>query len=181
MERKALVFVRKMFKNQSVVGAEVGVAIGTNALRTLQCMPNLRLLYLIDPYQHYPKWTSTKAKDRRFWPEDLEITKNKAKRLLTGFEYRIAWVFKCFEECTSEDVEPLDFIYVDGNHDYDFVFRDIELARTLVKKGGVVSGHDFRPNSYSHDSLEVCRAVTDYCKKHDIVFSHEYEDWWFIN
>lgn len=181
MERKALVFVRKMFGNQSVVGAEVGVAIGTNALRTLKAMPNLRLLYLIDPYKHYPEWTSTRAKDRRFWPEDLEITKRKAQKLLAPVKNRIRWVFKRFEECSSMDVEPLDFIYIDGNHDYDFVFRDIELARKLVKKGGVVSGHDFRPGSFSEDSLEVCRAVTDYCRKHNIVFSHEYEDWWFIN
>ena len=181
MERKALVFVRKKFENQSVVGAEVGVAIGTNALRTLEAMPNLKWLYLIDPYQHYPEWTSTRAKDRRFWPEDLEITKRKAQTLLAPFKNKIRWVFKRFEDCTSWHVGPLDFIYIDGNHDYDFVFRDIVLARKFVKKGGVVSGHDFRPASFSQDSLEVCRAVRDYCKKHDIVFSHEYEDWWFIN
>jgi len=151
-------------------------------LRTLKAMPNLRLLYLIDPYKHYPDWTSTRAKDRRFWPEDLEITKRKAKEMLASFKNRVKWVFKFFEECSTKDIpELLDFIYIDGNHDYDFVFKDIDVARKLVKKGGVVSGHDYRPESYSQDSLEVCRAVRDYCKKHDIVFSHEYEDWWFIN
>lgn len=181
MERKALVFVRKRFENKSIVGAEVGVAIGTNALRTLKCMPNLRLLYLIDPYKHYPEWTSTRAKNRRFWPEDLETIKCDAEKLLSPFKNRIRWIFKFFEECSQEDIEPLDFIYIDGNHDYDFVFKDIGVARKLVKKGGVVSGHDFRPMSFSQDSIEVCRAVTDYCRKHDIVFSHEYEDWWFIN
>ena len=181
MERKALVFIRKKFENQNIVGAEVGVARGTNALRTLKAIPNLRTMYLIDPYKHYPDWTSTRAKDRLFWPEDLEIIKKEAKNLLVSFENRIKWVFKRFEDCTSEDFDPLDFIYIDGNHDYDFVLQDIELARKLVNKGGVVSGHDFRPASFSQDSLEVCRAVTDYCKKHDIVFSHEYEDWWFIN
>ncbi len=181
MERKALVFVRKNFENQSVVGAEVGVARGTNASRTLKAMPDLRLLYLIDPYQHYPEWTSTRAKNRLYWPEDLGKIRFEAHKKLEPFRNRIKWVFKRFEECTLEDVELLDFIYIDGNHDYDFVLKDIELARKLVKRGGVVSGHDFRPRSHSQDSLEVCRAVTDYCGKHGIVFCHEYEDWWFIN
>jgi len=181
MERKALVFVRKRFENQSVVGAEVGVAIGTNALRTLKAMPNLRLLYLIDPYQHYPEWISTRAKDRLFWPEDLGETKCKAQALLASFKTRIRWVFKFFEECTQEDVEPLDFIYIDGNHDYNFVLKDIEVARKLVKRGGVIGGHDYHPENPSPDSDEVYKAVTTYCKKHNIVFSHEYEDWWFIN
>ena len=181
MERKALVFVRKKFENQTIVGAEVGVARGTNALRTLKCMPNLRLLYLIDPYMYYPEWTSTLANNRRYWPEDLEIIKDEAKGVLSPFKSRIEWVFKFFEECTEEDFEPLDFIYIDGNHACEYVLKDIEVARKLVKKGGVVSGHDYHPDYPSPDSNEIYKAVTTHSKKHDTVFSHEYEDWWFIN
>lgn len=181
MERKALVFVRKKFENQSVVGAEVGVARGTNALDILKYMPNLRLLYLIDPYKHYPEWTSTLAKNRLYWPEDLEIIKNEAEGVLSPFKSRIKWVFKFFEECTHEDIDPLDFIYIDGNHACEYVLKDIEVARNLVKKGGVISGHDFHPASPSPDSDEVYKAVTEYSKKYNVVFSHEHEDWWFIN
>ena len=179
MERKALVFVRKKFENQSVVGAEVGVARGTNALRTLKAMPNLRLLYLIDPYQYYPEWIS--GQDRRFWPENIDLILVEAQTMLAPFKNRVKWVFKFFEECTREDVEPLDFIYIDGNHACEYVLKDIDVARKLVKKGGVVSGHDYHPDNPSPVSDEVYKAVTTYCKKHDIVFSHEYEDWWFIN
>ncbi len=181
MERKALVFVREKFKNQSIVGAEVGVALGTNAVRTLRCMPNLRLLYLIDPYKHYPEWTSTKAKNRRYWPEDLSVVKKAAMRHLASFTDRIIWVFKFFEELTIFDIVPLDFIYIDGNHACEYVLKDIELSRKLVKKGGVIGGHDYHPDKPSPDSDEVYKAVTKYCKKHDIDFSHEHEDWWFIN
>ena len=181
MERKALVFIREKFEGQSVVGAEVGVARGTNALHILKCMPNLRLLYLVDPYEHYPDWTSTRAKDRLYWPKDLRLIKYQAQQLLSPFESRIAWINKFFEVCTIKDIEPLDFIYIDGNHACDYVLKDIEVARKLVKKGGVISGHDFHPESPSPDSDEVYKAVTEYCKEHNVVFSHEYEDWWFIN
>ena len=37
----------------------------------------------------------------------------------------------------------LDFVYIDGNHAYDFVVEDIELWFKKVKTGGLVSGHDY--------------------------------------
>jgi len=101
--------------------------------------------------------------------------------LLSPFESRIAWINKFFEVCTIKDIEPLDFIYIDGNHACDYVLKDIAVARNIVKKGGVISGHDFHPDSPSPDSDEVYKAVTTYCQKNNVSFSHEYEDWWFIN
>ena len=77
--------------------------------------------------------------------------------------------------------QPLDFIYIDGNHACEYVLKDIEVARKIVKKGGVISGHDYHPDKPSPDSDEVYKAVTEYCKKHNVIFSHEHEDWWFIN
>ena len=36
-----------------------------------------------------------------------------------------------------------DFIYVDGNHDYESVIRDIRLSLTVLRDtGGVLAGHD---------------------------------------
>ena len=37
----------------------------------------------------------------------------------------------------------LDFIYIDANHAYDFVVKDIELWFPKLKKGGVFAGHDY--------------------------------------
>lgn len=39
--------------------------------------------------------------------------------------------------------ESLDFIYIDANHSYDFVVEDINLWFPKLKKGGVMSGHDY--------------------------------------
>jgi predicted phosphodiesterase len=40
-----------------------------------------------------------------------------------------------------------DLIYIDGNHDYDSMNRDIENFKHKVKKGGYISGHDFNSNT----------------------------------
>ena len=36
-----------------------------------------------------------------------------------------------------------DFVYIDADHTYDMVKKDIELWLPLVKKGGVIGGHDY--------------------------------------
>ena len=37
----------------------------------------------------------------------------------------------------------IDFIYIDGNHQYDFVKKDLEDYVPKVKVGGVIAGHDY--------------------------------------
>lgn len=48
----------------------------------------------------------------------------------------------------------IDFCFIDANHTYDFIKRDIEAYLPKMKKGGVISGHDI---SYP----DVLRAVTE--------------------
>ncbi len=38
--------------------------------------------------------------------------------------------------------EPIDFLFVDGNHEYDAVARDFALWSPFVRVGGVVALHD---------------------------------------
>ena len=37
----------------------------------------------------------------------------------------------------------LDFVYIDGNHDYDYVKKDLELYYPKLKGGGVLGGDNF--------------------------------------
>ena len=38
--------------------------------------------------------------------------------------------------------EPLDFLFIDGDHTYEGVKRDFEMYAPLVRKGGIVAFHD---------------------------------------
>jgi predicted O-methyltransferase YrrM len=40
--------------------------------------------------------------------------------------------------------ESLDFVFIDGNHWYDYVNKDIEAWLPKIKKGGIISGHDYQ-------------------------------------
>jgi precorrin-6B methylase 2 len=40
--------------------------------------------------------------------------------------------------------EQFDVVYLDGNHDYHYVKRDILNYQTLVKPNGFITGHDYK-------------------------------------
>lgn len=37
----------------------------------------------------------------------------------------------------------VDMIFIDGDHRYEYVLKDIDKAIELVKPGGIISGHDY--------------------------------------
>lgn len=41
--------------------------------------------------------------------------------------------------------ESLDFVYIDGDHSFDNVARDILLYLPKIKKTGFIGGHDYSP------------------------------------
>ncbi len=43
--------------------------------------------------------------------------------------------------------EPLDVLFIDGDHSYDGVKRDFELYLPLVRPGGLVGLHDIQPDA----------------------------------
>jgi predicted O-methyltransferase YrrM len=45
------------------------------------------------------------------------------------------------------DGEALDFLFIDGDHSYDGVKRDLELYAPLVRPGGLIALHDINPDS----------------------------------
>jgi len=38
--------------------------------------------------------------------------------------------------------EPLDFLFIDGDHTYEGVKRDFEMYSPLVRNGGIIAFHD---------------------------------------
>ena len=42
--------------------------------------------------------------------------------------------------------ESLDFVYIDGHHGFRYVAEDLVEWSQKVKKGGIISGHDYALN-----------------------------------
>lgn len=85
------------------------------------------------------------------------------------------------EKISSEAVkrfrEKVDFVYIDGNHKYKYVKKDLENYYPLVKKGGVFGGHDFGNLEFQG----VAQAVMEFCVKHNLKINVCDTDWFCIN
>lgn len=73
-------------------------------------------------------------------------------------------------ECESPDCatkfprEFFDFIYLDSDHSYEHVKRELQIWWTRLKPGGIISGHDYtNVNNPSEGEYGVVQAVDEFC------------------
>jgi predicted O-methyltransferase YrrM len=132
-------------------GAEIGVRDGENASTMFHTIPNLHL-FLVDPW---------------FDIETSRITKVYYDRALRRMKNRAATIYHMTGDAASQKVadNSLDFVFIDGDHSYDGCMLDIILWGRKVKKGGIVSGHDY---FYERERAGVRNAVNNYIKFHKI-------------
>ena len=68
----------------------------------------------------------------------------------------------------SEEVAPLfpdhsvDFVFIDGDHSYEAVSRDIRLWKTKVRPGGILAGDDYLGDDKRPAQVGVRRAVDEF-------------------
>jgi len=171
--------LQTLLGKNDLVGAEIGTYLGDNSLSMLKQL-NIAKLYLIDPYDKVVGSAGVK---------NVDLVVEKAKRKLKNFK-NIVWINKFSSEAIEDIKDELDFVYIDGNHEYEFVKKDIELYSDKLKPGGLLAGHDFeledtpKPNG-------VSRAVEEFTLKNGLRFNvkrdpnclidkEDTNDWWII-
>jgi len=75
--------------------------------------------------------------------------------LLRSFSHRVAPFFE----------NNFDFVYIDGNHDYESVARDMKDWFPKLKSGGILCGHD-----YNETNPGTKKAVNEFAEEHDLEF-----------
>jgi predicted O-methyltransferase YrrM len=60
--------------------------------------------------------------------------------------------------------KSLDFVFIDANHTYDFVKRDINAWLPKMKPGSFFAGHDYNPTSWPG----VIKAVHEFFPKEKV-------------
>lgn len=162
---------RPVFKllldRRDLIGCEIGIGGGANARNMLEYL-DIKRLYLVDQYLPYEN-----LKYHGVWAtkEEAEKVKKVALEYLDGYKDKIVWIHSLSKEAVCLIDEQLDFVYIDGNHRYEYVKMDIELYLPKVKKGGIICGHDF-----NHED-GVNKAVLELFGND---FSHSKWDWWKI-
>lgn len=131
---------------KGAIGAEIGVNLGENACALIQETDPKRL-HLIDPW--FVKWE-----------RNYQI----ASKVLKLHES----IIKIHRKMSSQAVKDFpdnyfDWVYVDGNHAYEFVRDDLWSYCKKVKPGGILAGHDFSRLHYNNPYWGgVRRAVHEF-------------------
>lgn len=175
--RPMITFISRNYQQKDLVGVEIGVAAGDNALFILRTLP-IKKLYLVDPYITYEE-----AGDNVGGKYNIQSTFDNvlkvARKRLGKFGDKVEFIRKKSEDATDDIPDDLDFVYIDGNHDYEYVKKDLELYYPKVKMGGVFGGDNF-------ESLypSVCRAVIEFADKRGLRIhgarSRASYEWWVI-
>ena len=90
---------------------------------------------------------------------------------------RFTFIRERSEKGVKKVPKGVDFVWIDGNHDYDVVVKDLRLYEPKVRSGGVMAGHDYH-------SAEVKKAVDEYVKRHkrDLQLEKDFDRcttfWW---
>ena len=119
--------------------AEVGVRDGRTTFYLLDQNPNL-IIYAID--KSISEFYNNEIKQRygnRLIPIEA-LSTDGAKRILDN---------------------SLDLVFIDADHSYDWVKKDIAAYKPKLKKGGWLTGHDI-------DFPGVNRAVNEVIVKYDV-------------
>lgn len=135
--------------------AEIGVKTGRLTWELLQRVPNSHVTAIDSwaPYEDHPEWSAQNHEkhEKRF---DIRLSSHNGrvtKMKMTSAE-------------ASEQIEDasLDLVFIDADHSYEAVKRDIELWLPKVKPGGILAGHDFdNTEKYGDRFKGVDRAVKE--------------------
>jgi len=168
LKRKALLLP------ENFTGAEVDVYDGKNSLSLLTHIPWLKKLYCIDRWEEYEGY---KNKDNDFnCPDNYNVMEDAFKvfnKNISFFKSKVE-VLKMDSFEASKHIEDcsLDFVFIDGNHDYEYVKRDILAYLPKVKIGGILSGHDYiQFKGEPAQRYEVKKVVDELFKNKSIVGS----------
>ena len=144
----------------SGIGAEIGVEQGVFSEIICQ-IDNVIKLYSIDAWRAYSRYRDHTRQEKldKFY----EISRIRLK------PYNCEIVRKYSLDAARDFMDnSLDFVYIDANHDYEHVYGDLSVWSKKVKKGGIVSGHDYIRRKGQDQFYAVVKAVNDYVQANEI-------------
>jgi hypothetical protein len=146
------------------VGAEIGVYKG--AFSEVLCKGGMKV-YGIDPYVSYSDYEDTRWDNTKKYQEVHYV---KASRRLLNYNYTFVRK-KSMDAVKDFEDESLDFVYIDGNHEFQYVINDIYEWTKKVRKGGIIAGHDYiriKGDTMRFEKMHVVYAVDIYTRLHNI-------------
>jgi len=133
-------FIRRLASRRFESACEVGVQAGAHAVIILRYWPLLKKFYLVDLWKHQKNYRVLANVDDEAHEE----------RYRTALERLDPWKKKTiflrgYSTTMAEQIEAdtLDFVCLDARHDYYGCTEDLEAYWPKLRRGGVLSGHDY--------------------------------------
>jgi hypothetical protein len=158
------------------VGCEVGVHAGETAKCVLESLDKIEKYHVIDPWKIYEMYDGNlyrKPSHKKFKSMD-EAYFNFVKTTKPYKSKIICHKMTSVEAAELIENESLDWVFIDANHEYEYVKENLKLWIPKVKSGGLISGHD-----YGNKWKGVKKAVNEVVPKEILNISPFYV-WSFI-
>ena len=143
-------------------GVEIGVERGEYSETLMKHLPKATAIYGIDPwlaYKGYREHVSQGKLDAFYAYTKERMVSYSAWRAVRQTSHQAATLFNDGE---------LDFVYLDGNHDFFNVTRDLTVWTPKVRPGGIIAGHDFRRISTKGYNCHVVEVVVAWTQAFNI-------------
>ena len=142
--------------------AEIGVWKGAYSKKILT-KTKPKTLHLIDPWEfqdQFPgRWYGGSiAKDQT----DMDMIFRKVQNSFRNYENVIINRGKSNKILPEFPDSYFDWIYIDGNHEYEFVLEDLSIGYLKLKPNGFIAGDDY--NWKPEKNYPVKRAIKDFLK-----------------
>jgi len=142
-------------------GAEIGVKEGWNALQIMRYYEGT--VHMIDIWKEPKEMMQTMLNAWTRYVGIYRTTSARAARMFGDGE--------------------LDWVYIDADHTYESVSTDHALWAPKVRKGGIVSGHDYSPEFPG--VMQMVDELTDsgieiHLTKDDVYEGIGYFSWWYV-
>lgn len=151
-------------------GIEIGVAHGKfSEIWIPSC--NLKNVFLVDSWKEYGEgeYMDGNNFDQIEQDKRYKLVLKKMKK----YGNRVTVIRKESLEAVKDFIDGFfDFIYIDANHEYKWVKRDLEAWYPKLKVKGLFAGHDYlnktgnKKNRFGESSVcGVKQAVDEFCHK----------------
>jgi predicted O-methyltransferase YrrM len=124
---------------------EIGLAAGRTAKAILRELPDLERYIGVDTDPGYRTKLSSQWTERGANPGHLALADSRFDRWLLP---------RGSLDLIADDFPEIDAMFIDGDHSSEAVRHDSNLARSVVRPGGIILWHD-----YHNHGVEVTRVL----------------------
>jgi hypothetical protein len=160
--------------------AEIGVGDGNFSMFLAKTIP-VAEFYGIDPYLKYDDYTDLPQRAREFYDSQtgLDTLYDMTTYVYEGNE-NMQLIRKTSVEAAADFEDSFfDVVYIDANHNYEYVKQDLEAWWPKIISGGVLCGDDYEPAGVV--DFGVIQAVDEFAEANNLevnIGDCWWKQWW---